>query len=645
VDGVVVVDAAGDVTATTTSATTATATADADADADADAGASDEAARQAAAVEDAAEKVREVIKSTLDPARANADAADGEALDDDDDAEPDPYEDTPDDWIAVSDALFLLAALVEAGLVPPDAYPIPDAHADDPFFDYGTVSWSSRPVDGAHPAKADPKAWARTALVVSGEMGSSEARLAVADRVYHARGAPAEVLAGPKCETALGWIKPVADEAAKDAEKNEDFQLPRSPGLLRERERDARWVSEDQLENGNEQIFMEEDLAARGVPEAQRHLGYRRLMGRGVERDEAEAFRDFEAAAAAGDELAAFNLGYMHMKGISTPQNFTEARRRFEHAARTNKLPAAFNGLGVLHFNGWGVERNYTAARLAFEAGAARGDPDSNFNLGAIYQNGLGVDMDAKKAVEFYEAASEAGHWRAPHVLAIAHHTGSGTDVNCTRAAELYKTFVDERLGWTRLQDDAMATLDGGPVTDDETQKTTDAAPDAWGALVKYVLLAEQGSASATSNAAWVLRKSKDAVIASSGGVLDRETFFTVAREMLERAVVMGEHESHVDLGDLHWEAVRASGGPRPFVPRSVEEGASNGGETASNEGETASNEGETASNEGETATPSPSPSPPRFPPRDASPEERVYFHYRAASDAGSVEGAVNLAW
>ena len=56
----------------------------------------------------------------------------------------------------------------------------------------------------------------------------------------------------------------------------------------------ARWVSEEELENGDEQITMEEDMAARGVPEAQRHIGYRRLVGRGVDRDEAGALQDFE---------------------------------------------------------------------------------------------------------------------------------------------------------------------------------------------------------------------------------------------------------------------------------------------------------------------------------------------------------------
>lgn len=58
----------------------------------------------------------------------------------------------------------------------------------------------------------------------------------------------------------------------------------------------------------------DEDLALRGVAEAQRHVGYRRLLGRGVDQDVHEARRYFEAAAGAGDPYAAFNLGYMYMR-------------------------------------------------------------------------------------------------------------------------------------------------------------------------------------------------------------------------------------------------------------------------------------------------------------------------------------------
>jgi TPR repeat protein len=42
----------------------------------------------------------------------------------------------------------------------------------------------------------------------------------------------------------------------------------------------------------------------------QRRLGYRRLVGRGVARDEAAAYRAFTVAADGGDAMALYNLGY-----------------------------------------------------------------------------------------------------------------------------------------------------------------------------------------------------------------------------------------------------------------------------------------------------------------------------------------------
>ena len=599
----------------------------------------------------------------------------------------------PEDWDAISDALYLLAALVEAGIVPPDAFPEPppgwgrghepsssssspagegdEATTQPPTYsssftvaDY-SAGWSARPMtdDGVdrHPAATHPEWWARKAMLVSAEMGSTEARLAMGNRILHGRGSFTEAVEGPNCELALDWIRPVADQAAKDAEASGDFQLPRQPGRLRERERDASWVSEEELENGDEQITMEEDMAARGVPEAQRHIGYRRLVGRGMDRDEAAALREFEAAAGNGDELAAFNLGYMHMKGLSVPQNFTEARKRFD-AAIAKELPAAYNGIGVLHFNGWGTERNYTAARLAFEAGAERGDPDSHFNLGALYSSGLGVDRDQEKAVKCYEAASQAGHWRAPHVLAIAHQTGNGTPRNCTRAAQLFKVFIEERLGWTRDQEEAMAVLDGGPVADVNDEGSSDkknvgtsshtVPSDPWSALVRYTLLAEKGSESATSNAAWMLTKGL-----GYGGSDNME----LAERMHERSLMLGNKEAHVDLGDIKWNRLISSrGGPKlspPVAAVEVEEAVAAEVETGDAGAGVGVGRDDTqhqqhqqqsgAEDEGAQKKLELEPEPPRplKPPPGATREEEIAFHYAEAAHAGYAEGTVNLAW
>ena len=225
--------------------------------------------------------------------------------------------------------------------------------------------------------------------------------------------------------------------------------------------------------DGAAQIAMERDLADRGVAEAQRHLGYRALLGRGVPRDEAEALRRFRVAADAGDALAGFNLGYMRMRGLGgEPADRDEAAARFRDAAAAG-VPAAHNGLGVLRYNGWGGDgvKNASAAFAHFERGAEGGDPDAWFNLGALYQSGAGTPdnrPDATKAYECFEAASEAGHWRAPHALAAAKAAGDGTERDCAEAARLYAVFLEERTGVAEETEDAIAVMDGKKVVDDD---------------------------------------------------------------------------------------------------------------------------------------------------------------------------------
>ena len=467
-------------------------------------------------------------------------------------------EDLPADWRAVADALYLLASLVELGLAPrtSDAYPEPRIEAvgveKDPreatsvFFRAAADGrWSdvhfvdadaAAPTEvPTHPALASPKAWAAAAVFAAAEMGSREARLAAGDRALRGRGprfvfvpedervsfderGPIERGASSRppavdiaCERATRvYLLPAAERVADAAEAGGDVRVPPEPPRLRERERDAGYVDDaDAEDDGDAQIEMERDMAARGVPEAERHLGYRALMGRGVPRDEGDALRRFGNAANLGDPLAMFNLGYMHMRGLGTPVNHTKARLSFEAAAALD-VAAAHNGLGVLDYNGWATADggpNAAAARARFEAGAAAGDPDASFNLGTLYQTGGGgLPVDHAEAYARYQAASDAGHWRAP--LAVAKITLEGWDPNpnpnpnpetetktetepierepgfvpdapgssdarapvsgrveknCREAARLLLAFLEERLVvFSDEHEDALAALEGG---------------------------------------------------------------------------------------------------------------------------------------------------------------------------------------
>jgi len=410
---------------------------------------------------------------------------------------------------ASADALFALAALSWAGVLPEAELP-----------------WR--------------EPWLPAAFRSAAAAGSLSAALAAADRALHGELAPAGAGSSNSpgdCAAGFPAMRAAADAVLRAADSAADHGVPKEPMRLRERMRDGAWRAKAGAdENSPQAVDLEMEMANQGVAEAQRHLGYRRLLGRGVPADAEAAAAAFEQAARAGDEYAAFNLGYVNMRGLLGVKNFTASRELFQ-AAADKDLPAAFNGLGVLAFNGWGAPRNYTAAREAFEEGAARGDPDAHYNLGMLLHGGYGVAADPVAALASFEAASEAGHWRAPHTLASMHAEGVGIPQNCTRAARLLGLFVEERLGWALLVDDALAAYDRG---------------DWAGALALLAPLAAQGCEAAAANAAFILR-----AVAGQGSHPAAAAVGLSPAEALARAEALwafasarGSSEALVDLGD-----------------------------------------------------------------------------------------------
>ncbi len=407
-------------------------------------------------------------------------------------------------------ALFVIGALASTGVLPADK-----------------VRWNtSAALEAARRASA----------------GSLEARLAVADYLLTAE---------RDCEAALPLLRAASDEVLRDAEAEVEHSVPDEPVRLRDRLRDGAW--ESLRRRDKEQQLMDDELAARSVAEAQRHVGFRRLVG-GRDDEAMQAAADaFARAAAAGDEYAAFNLGFMHMRGLlpGSAANHTAARALFEKAAARD-LGAAFNGLGVLAFNGLGREQNMTEAYSMFERGAQLGDADAHYNLGLCHASGQGTIVDAQAALACFEAASDAGHWRAPHTLASLHAEGTGTPKNCTRAVRLALLFIEERLGWAEAIDAGIEQYDSG---------------DALGALVQFALLSAQGSAAAASNAAFVLRM--------GGSVRTpwfiREEALQRADALLTAAAARGGLDAHVDLGDVALSRGDADAAARHYAAAAAE--------------------------------------------------------------------------
>ena len=117
-------------------------------------------------------------------------------------------------------------------------------------------------------------------------------------------------------------------------------------------------------------------LAEQGEPAAQRNVGTMLRLGRGVDRDPAQAAIWYRRAAEQGFDRAQANLANLYMTGDGVPKDYAEAAKWFELAAR-------------------------------------QGHALSQYDLGLLYEHGLGVPKNEAKALGWYNLAAKAGFKRA----------------------------------------------------------------------------------------------------------------------------------------------------------------------------------------------------------------------------------------
>ncbi|GAB4821879.1 hypothetical protein N2152v2_008925 [Parachlorella kessleri] len=354
------------------------------------------------------------------------------------------------------------------------------------------------------------------------QVGSSEAMLALADRYIEGRGVPKNLREG------LRRARDAATALNPGLELRGGIKMHPAPVMLRRRWMDGSYQPPGEEQHSSHMIDLEMDLAARGRVEGQRQVGYRMLLGQGMERDEAGAFRQFLEAGRQGDAVANFNLAYMYMSGIHVARNMTKAIYYMKLAAQQD-LPNAYNGLGVVYFHGQSVPVNFTKAQWYFERGADLGDPDATYNLGTLHQGGYGVPVNHTLAIELFDLATERGSWRAAQQLMMVHESGFGDlPVNLTRAVQAYRDFVSFIPHWEDSLNEATKMLEAG---------------DVWKAVVYYALLAEQGCPEALLNLGWLLHREE--VPGVSGGqahALAQDLFTRAAAQQQDEGAVMAGH-------------------------------------------------------------------------------------------------------
>mmetsp|Transcript_49319 Transcript_49319/g.102882 ORF Transcript_49319/g.102882 Transcript_49319/m.102882 type:complete len:411 (-) Transcript_49319:4-1236(-) len=216
------------------------------------------------------------------------------------------------------------------------------------------------------------------------------------------------------CEESLSAYKAVAESVARYMEENDARESRLDPGLMRISLSEVDGVLGEDEEGEGEALEWDVLNANGGDLWSQKEVGWRALVGRGLEENHAEALQHLQRAAAAQDPDAQHNLGYMFMNGLGVKRNYTEARRHFEAAAAAN-VTAAYNALGYMHYKGTGVPRNLSLGERYLKLAADLDDADAAFNLAALYEE---VDRNMTRALPYIQQAADAGFWRG--LLAMA---------------------------------------------------------------------------------------------------------------------------------------------------------------------------------------------------------------------------------
>jgi len=109
-----------------------------------------------------------------------------------------------------------------------------------------------------------------------------------------------------------------------------------------------------------------------------------------LNKDYAEAFRQYQAAADAGNAMGMYLLGALYHEGHGVPQNYALAKKWFEQASVSGNS-AAMYGLGQMYEHGNGVKQDYPEALKWYRKAADVGHVDGILEIGIFYAFGRGA--------------------------------------------------------------------------------------------------------------------------------------------------------------------------------------------------------------------------------------------------------------
>lgn len=173
-------------------------------------------------------------------------------------------------------------------------------------------------------------------------------------------------------------------------------------------------------------------------PAALAALGGLHTRGLGMQRDEALAYQLFSKAAHAGHVDAQFHVGYAELEGRGTDRNLDSARRWLNGAADQGHVPA-------MTYMARSFRRDVAetpdpqAARVWYEKAYAAGAVDALVALAFMYQSGEFGEADDERAAELFTQAADAGSGAGQVSLGHLYLTGESRPQDYAKALQLFK--------------------------------------------------------------------------------------------------------------------------------------------------------------------------------------------------------------
>ena len=167
-------------------------------------------------------------------------------------------------------------------------------------------------------------------------------------------------------------------------------------------------------------------------------LGIMYDQGKGVEKDDSEAFKLFSKAAEAGNVNSMLLLGIFLVNGRGVVENDIEAVKWFRKAADAGNS-GGMTQLGIMYEQGKGVEKNDNEAFKLFSKAAATGNVNSMLQLGILLANGRGVVENDIEAVRWFRKAADTGNPGGMTQLGIMYELGKGVEKNENEAVNWFR--------------------------------------------------------------------------------------------------------------------------------------------------------------------------------------------------------------